>query len=147
MTTSRIAGMLALILLALLALAPWVASSAFPHLAGEFAVYLALATLWNLLAGIPASYPSASRPMWGLGGYLTFSMALFAGVPLVLAIPLAGLIAALIAIPVAALVFRRAGAYFAIWSWVIPEVFRLIAAQATVLGGGSGISLLAQVTK
>ena len=47
----------------------------------------------------------------------------------------------------AALVFRLQGAYFAIGSWVIAEVFRLIAAQVTVLGGGSGISLPAQVTK
>ena len=49
--TSRIAGIFALVLLGVLAAAPWWASSSFLHLAGEFAVYLALATLWNLLAG------------------------------------------------------------------------------------------------
>lgn len=56
-----------------------------------------------------------------------------------LAIPLAGLVA----IPVAALGFRLAGAHFAIGSWVMAEVFRLIAAQATVLG----ICLPAQITR
>jgi branched-chain amino acid transport system permease protein len=33
------------------------------------------------------------------------------------------------------------GHYFAIGSWVVAEVFRLLASQVSVLGGGSGISL------
>ena len=145
--TSQIAAAIALILLAILAAAPWWASSSFLHLAGEFAVYLALATLWNLLAGYTGLVSVGQQAYIGLGGYLTFSLALFVGVHPLLAIPLAGLAAAIIAIPVASLVFRLQGAYFAIGSWVIAEVFRLIAAQATALGGGSGISLPAQVTK
>ena len=144
---SRIAGVLALLLLAVLAAAPWWASSSFLHLAGEFAVYLALATLWNLLAGYTGLVSVGQQAYVGLGGYITFSLALFLGVHPLLAIPLAGLVAALVAIPVASLVFRLAGAYFAIGTWVMAEVFRLIAAQATALGGGSGISLPATVTK
>ena len=146
-TASRIAGLLALVLLAALAVAPWWASSSFLHLAGEFAVYLALATLWNLLAGYTGLVSVGQQAYVGLGGYLTFSLAIFLGLNPFLAVPVAGLAAALVAIPVAALVFRLQGAYFAIGSWVIAEVFRLIAAQVTVLGGGSGISLPAQVTK
>jgi len=145
--TSRIAGVIALLLLAVLAAAPWWASSSFLHLAGEFAVYLALATLWNLLAGYTGLVSVGQQAYVGLGGYITFSLALFLGVHPLLAIPLAGLVAALVAIPVASLVFRLAGAYFAIGTWVMAEVFRLIAAQATALGGGSGISLPATVTK
>ncbi len=144
---SRIAGFLALALLAVLAAAPWWASSSFLHLAGEFAVYLALATLWNLLAGYTGLVSVGQQAYVGLGGYITFSLALFLGVHPLLAIPLAGLVAALVAIPVASLVFRLAGAYFAIGSWVMAEVFRLIAAQVTALGGGSGISLPVTVTK
>lgn len=145
--TSRIAGIIALVLLGVLAAAPWWASSSFLHLAGEFAVYLALATLWNLLAGYTGLVSVGQQAYVGLGGYITFSLALFLGVHPLLAIPLAGLVAALVAIPVASLVFRLAGAYFAIGTWVMAEVFRLIAAQATALGGGSGISLPATVTK
>lgn len=145
--TSRIAAAIALILLAILAAAPWWASSSFLHLAGEFAVYLALATLWNLLAGYTGLVSVGQQAYVGLGGYLLFSLALFLGVPPLAAIPLAGLGAAIIAIPVAALVFRLQGAYFAIGTWVVAETFRLIAAQATVLGGGSGISLPAAVAK
>jgi branched-chain amino acid transport system permease protein len=44
-------------------------------------------------------------------------------------------------VPVAALVFRLRGHYFAIGTWVVAEVFRLLASQVSVLGGGSGTSL------
>jgi branched-chain amino acid transport system permease protein len=37
--------------------------------------------------------------------------------------------------------FRLRGHYFAIGTWVVAEVFRLIASQLSALGGGSGISL------
>jgi branched-chain amino acid transport system permease protein len=51
----------------------------------------------------------------------------------------------LVAIPVAFLVFRLRGHYFAIGTWIVAEVFRLLAAQIAVLGGGSGTSLPAAV--
>ena len=60
------------------------------------------------------------------------------------AIPLAGVIAAVVAVPVAALVFRLRGHYFAIGTWIVAEVFRLLASQVSVLGGGSGTSLPAR---
>ena len=37
------------------------------------------------------------------------------------------------------------GHYFAIGTWVVAEVFRLLASQVSVLGGGSGISLPASM--
>jgi branched-chain amino acid transport system permease protein len=44
-------------------------------------------------------------------------------------------------------VFRLRGAYFAIGTWVVAEVFRLVFAQISVLGGGSGQSLPAAIVK
>ena len=43
------------------------------------------------------------------------------------------------------LIFRLRGAYFAIGTWVVAEVFRLLASQISVMGGGSGISLPASI--
>jgi branched-chain amino acid transport system permease protein len=62
-------------------------------------------------------------------------------VPPLIAIPLAGLIAAILSLPVAALIFRLRGHYFAIGTWIVAEMFRLLASQVSVLGGGSGTSL------
>ena len=47
----------------------------------------------------------------------------------------------------AKLVFRLQGAYFAIGTWVVAEVFRLSFAQVQALGGGSGISLPVDAVK
>ena len=62
-----------------------------------------------------------------------------------LAIVLAGAVAGLVAVPAALIVFRLRGAYFAIGTWVVAEVCRLILAQVKQLGGGTGTSLPADV--
>ena len=54
---------------------------------------------------------------------------------------LAGTISGLVAIPAALIVFRLRGAYFAIGTWVVAEVCRLVMAQVKQLGGGTGTSL------
>jgi branched-chain amino acid transport system permease protein len=43
-------------------------------------------------------------------------------------------------------VFRLRGAYFAIGTWVVAEVYRLVFAQFKALGGGTGTSLSPSVT-
>jgi branched-chain amino acid transport system permease protein len=140
-TASRIAGVFALILLVALIAAPWWGTSSTLRLVGEFCIYLALASLWNLLAGYTGLVSVGQQAYVGLGGYILVSATLFLGINPLYGIPLAGIAAAVLAVPVAALVFRLQGAYFAIGTWVVAEVFRLTASQVTVMGGGSGISL------
>jgi branched-chain amino acid transport system permease protein len=111
----------------------------------EAYTYLVLASLWNLLAGYAGLVSVGQQAFVGLGGYVLFALATLAGVPPLLCIPLAGLAAAVVAIPVAAITFRLRGAYFAIGSWVVAEVFRLTSSQISVLGGGSGTSLPAAI--
>lgn len=57
------------------------------------------------------------------------------------ALLICGVVAAIIAVPTAFFAFRLAGAYFAIGTWVVAEVVRLLVAQWKTLGGGSGTSL------
>jgi branched-chain amino acid transport system permease protein len=142
-TASRIAGVLALILIAALVAAPWWGSTASLRLIGEMMVYLALASLWNLLAGYTGLVSVGQQAYVGLGVYIMVSVTIYLGIHPYFAIPLAGLAAVLVSLPVGKLVFRLQGAYFAIGTWVVAEVFRLIAAQlgSVGLGGGSGISI------
>jgi branched-chain amino acid transport system permease protein len=58
-------------------------------------------------------------------------------------VPLAGALAGLIAIPTSQVVFRLQGGYFAIGTWVVAEVYRLLIANTSAIGGGSGTSLTA----
>jgi branched-chain amino acid transport system permease protein len=111
------------------------------RLLSEFYAYVALASLWNLLAGFAGLVSVGQQGYVGLGAYLLFALTILARLPPLVAIPLAGAIAAILALPAVALLFRLRGHYFAIGTWIVAEVFRLLAAQATVLGGGSGLSL------
>ena len=102
---------------------------------------LALAQLWNLLAGSAGLMSVGQQAFVGMGAYALFAFTLVAGLDPVLAIVLAGVIAGLVAIPAALIVFRLRGAYFAIGTWVVAEVCRLVLAQVKQLGGGTGTSL------
>ncbi|PVH27532.1 branched-chain amino acid ABC transporter permease [Pararhodobacter oceanensis] len=138
--------LLAPILIALIA-APWWAGRADLRLMGEIALYMSLATLWNLLAGYAGLVSVGQQAYVGLGGYLFFALTMLAGIDPYVALPLAALAGAVIAAPVAVLIFRLRGAYFAIGTWVMAEVFRLSFAQVSALGGGSGTSLSASIVR
>jgi branched-chain amino acid transport system permease protein len=115
------------------------------RLLSEIYAYVALASLWNLLAGYAGLVSVGQQAYVGLGGYVLFASTILAGVHPLVAVPLAGVIAGVVALPVAGLMFRLRGHYFAIGTWVVAEVFRLISSQISALGGGSGISLPAGI--
>jgi branched-chain amino acid transport system permease protein len=131
--------------LAVLAAAPYWGGRDDLRLLAEVYAYVALASMWNLLAGYAGLVSIGQQAYVGLGAYLLFALTILVGLPALWAIPLAGIISALVALPVAALMFRLRGHYFAIGTWIIAEVFRLLASQVSVLGGGSGSSLPASI--
>ena len=139
--SSRVGTAIAAAAIVALAAAPWWADRASLRLLSEVYAYVALASLWNLLAGYAGLVSVGQQAYVGLGAYMLFALAMLAGVHPLAAIPLAALAAAIVAIPVAALIFRLRGHYFAIGTWVVAEVFRLLASQVAALGGGSGTSL------
>ncbi len=146
-STSNVAMIaLGLALLVMFA-APWWAGRAELRLFGEIFLYMSLATLWNFLAGYAGLVSVGQQAYVGFGGYMFFAATMFWGLNPLVALPIAALIGAVISAPVAALIFRLRGAYFAIGTWVVAEVFRLSFAQTTALGGGSGTSLPAGVVK
>jgi branched-chain amino acid transport system permease protein len=133
------------LVVAALAAAPLWAGRDDLQLLSEIFAYVALASLWNLLAGYAGLVSVGQQAYVGLGAYLLFAFAILGGMSPLWAIPLAGGIAGLVAIPIAGLVFRLRGHYFAIGTWIVAEVFRLTASQVSLLGGGSGTSLPASI--
>ena len=138
---------LGLIALVVLAAAPWWAGRADMRLMGEIYLYLSLACLWNLMAGYAGLVSVGQQAYVGFGGYMLFALTVFGGLNPIVAIVAGGLLAAAISVPIATLIFRLKGAYFAIGTWVVAEVFRLSFAQIQALGGGSGSSLPVAVVK
>ncbi len=134
-----------LLLLALAASMPWWAERASLRLLAEFFYMLALAQMWNLLAGYGGMLSVGQQAYIGLGGYALVLLGLHAGINPFLVVPLAGLVAGLAALPIGFVVFRLRGAYFAVATWVVAEVCRLLLANTSALGGGSGLSVMQAV--
>ena len=116
------------------------------RLLAEIYAYVALASLWNLLAGYAGLVSVGQQAYVGLGAYLLFALTMLAGRAAAVGDPARRPHRGrCVALPVAALMFRLRGHYFAIGTWIVAEVFRLLASQVSVLGGGSGISLPAGI--
>jgi branched-chain amino acid transport system permease protein len=111
----------------------------------EIYSFVALASLWNLLAGYAGLVSVGQQTFVGLGGYTLYLCALWAGINPMLGLPLAGVVGGLVSIPVVILLLKLRGAYFTIGSWVVAEVFLQIFQLVPAVGGGSGISLPATV--
>jgi branched-chain amino acid transport system permease protein len=139
--TSTIAGIVAAVLVALLFAVPFIAGRSLLQDLFFVLTMLCLAQYWNLLAGFAGLVSVGQQAFVGLGAYGLFALAILFGIDPIIAIPLAGLGTAIIALPTAFVVFRLRGPYFAIGTWVVAEVFRLLLAQFKTLGGGTGTSL------
>ena len=105
----------------------------------------ALSQSWNILSGYCGQISLGHALYFGLGAYTTTLLFTKFGVLPWFGMLGGGVISALIAMGLGYPCFRLRGHYFAIGTWVMAEVFRLIASQVSVLGGGSGISLPAGI--
>jgi branched-chain amino acid transport system permease protein len=103
-------------------------------------VLIALASMWNLLAGFGGLVSVGQQAYIGIGAYSVIALA-DQGVQPYLAVPLAAVTCAIFALPTSWLAFRLRGDYFAVGTWVIAEVYRLIVVRIDSLGGGSGKGL------
>lgn len=133
----------AIVLLTGLAALPWTHGAGAMRMIVELIALLVLAQMWNLLAGYAGLVSIGQQAYVGLGGYALIVLADDLGVNPFLAVPLAGLIAAAFALPTAALVFRFRAGYFAVGTWAVAEVYRLLVANSTALGRGTGRTLKA----
>jgi branched-chain amino acid transport system permease protein len=142
---SHIAGVVFVLLTLALLSAPLWASRGHISLLIEFFYFLALAEIWNLLAGFAGIVSLGQQAFLGLGGYALFFVTMHWQWNPVLSLMLAAIAGGLVAIPVTLVIFRLNGAYLAIGTWVMAEVFKLIFSEVTSMGAGSGISLPSSV--
>ena len=129
------------------ATAPFRAGRAELRLFSEFLSFLALAVLWNLLAGYAGLLSVGQQAFVGLGGYVLFVLCGQYGVSPYLGIPISIVAAGVLAAIFAPLLFRLDGAYFAIGTWVAAETVMLVFTMIPSMGGGAGMSLPAEAVK
>jgi len=141
--TTRAGVVVAAVLAAGLVVPVWMRDAGLMRVVIEFVTLLVLAQMWNLLAGYAGLASIGQQAYVGLGGYALVVLADDLGVNAFLSVPLAGLVAAALALPTAVLVFRFRGAYFTVGTWAVAEVYRLLVANTGVLGRGTGRTLKA----
>jgi branched-chain amino acid transport system permease protein len=108
----------------------------------EIMALLALAQMWNLLAGFAGLVSIGQQAFIGIGAYALLVIADDWGVDPFVAVWLAALVAGVLSVPLGVLAFRLRGGYFAIGTWVIAQVVFLLVVNNTALGAGNGRSLL-----
>jgi branched-chain amino acid transport system permease protein len=140
---SRAGAVGALLLLAGLIALPMTRDAGLMRMIVELIALLVLAQMWNLLAGFAGLISIGQQAYIGLGGYVLIVLADDLGIDPFLAVPLAGVVAVIVALPTAALVFRFRGGYFAVGTWAVAEVYRLLVANTGALGRGTGRTLKA----
>jgi branched-chain amino acid transport system permease protein len=116
--------------IAVLIAAPFSGDAGWLQVLIEFMTYLALAQLWNLLAGYSGIISFGQTAWIGLGGYAMIVLADDVGINMFAACVLAGLFCALVALPSALLLFRLRGGYLSVGSLVLAEVFRLLVSSS-----------------
>ncbi|HEX2692105.1 MAG TPA: branched-chain amino acid ABC transporter permease [Kofleriaceae bacterium] len=104
-----------------------------------FAYNAALAQMWNLLAGYAGLVSFGQQLFVGLGGYTLAVGCERLGLGVPSAFALAAVVAGLLAVPIGALTFRLRGGTFAVGSWLVAEVFRLLFGNWNFVGNASGM--------
>jgi branched-chain amino acid transport system permease protein len=139
--TSRVALPVAALVVIAAGTIPLWGSSAMMKQSVTLLTLIALAQMWNLLAGYAGLVSVGQQAFVGVGAYSLWVFSSKFGINPWLCVPIAGVVAGVFAVPTAGLAFRLRGGYFAVGTWVIAEVYRLLVTQIKWLGGGSGVTV------
>jgi branched-chain amino acid transport system permease protein len=88
-------------------------------------LYMALASMWNLLAGYSGLISLGQQMFIGVGGYALAVFSMYYGFPIFLSVLAGGTISVILAALISRPVSRMRGVYFAIGTWIIAEALGL----------------------
>lgn len=112
----------------LLFTAPLIVSAPFfVHLMIMVLMWTVLGASWNILGGFTGQVSFGHATFLGAGAYTTMILYLKLGIAPWYGIPIGGLVAALIALPIGFICFRLRGPYFALSTLAVAEIIRLVA--------------------
>lgn len=96
-----------------------------------------IAVAWALLGNLGGMVSFGHAAFFGIGAYASALLTMKAGVPVLLAIPLAGLCASLASLAMLP-ALRLSGPYFALAILAYAHIFKILATEFTSITGGSG---------
>ncbi len=133
-------GAVALIIVIVLALFPYIVYSGTTAILVQAFIVLTLASMWNLLAGYAGLVSVGQQAFVGLGAYFVLILAIHGTSPFA-ALPVAAIGCGVAALPMWWLVSRLRTGYFAIATWVLAATIMLIIEKFSSIGGGTGMPL------
>lgn len=110
-------------------------------------MWAALAGGWNLLAGYAGAVDLGPVVYYGIGAFVTAALMLKLGLPFLVSVGLAGVVAMAVAYAVGTPTLRLRGAYFAIGTLALAESAKQLAlawdrlTRIPLTGGSAGVSL------
>ena len=104
-----------------------------------FCIYLALAQMWNLLAGYSGLISLGQQSFVGLGGYTLAVLNSYYGINIWIGAGLGGLASVLLALFMSLFIFRMKGVYFAIGTWIFAEALLVWFSNWAYVKYGSGL--------
>ena len=133
-------------------LAPWLAGAAALAVVGAAApssfvlhvsimilMWTLLGAAWNVLGGFAGQVSFGHASLFGVGAYVTMILYLKAGISPWWGLPLGGLVAAAISLPIGLVCFRLRGPYFSLATLAVAEIMKLVALNwETVTNGPVG---------
>lgn len=122
-------------------LLPLVASGYWVRVFSNIFMFACLAQSLNIMAGFTGYADFGNTVFFGLGAYTTALLTSKAGLPVLAAIPLGGLVGVALASLMGLPLLRLRGHYFAIATIGVLEAAREIVANIPFFGGGLGITL------
>jgi branched-chain amino acid transport system permease protein len=138
---------IALAALAILALLPLGLGAYQVRLATVIFMWAALDGAWNLLAGFAGAIDLGPVVYYGIGAFVTAAGMVQGGLPFLVSVAIAGVVAMAIAFVVGTPTLRLRGAYFAIGTLALAESGKQLAlawdrlTKIPLTGGSAGISL------
>mgnify|MGYP001555506212 CR=1 FL=1 len=139
--SSKLSGAAMIAVVAVLAATPYLVFQSVTSSMVMLFVLIVMASMWNLLAGFGGLVSIGQQAYVGVGAYTVVVFADMGMNPLV-AVVGGGVTSALLALPTSWLAFRLRGDYFAVGTWVIAEVYRLVIIKFDAVGGADGKSLV-----
>jgi len=104
-----------------------------------FCIYLALAQMWNLLAGYSGLISLGQQSFVGLGGYTLAVLNSYYGINIWIGVGMGGLASVLLALFMSLFIFRMKGVYFAIGTWIFAEALLVWFSNWAYVKYGSGL--------
>ncbi len=125
----------------LLAVPSVIQDTFFLRIITEAILWIGLAISWDVLAGYTGYLNFGHGAFFGVGAYTTALLMNLCGCPFFVALPVAGVVAGIVALIAGIPTLRLKGAYFAIATWALARAVQQVALVMDITGGPDGMRL------